>query len=102
MEDGDEDGDVKQFPNGDGDEDKYEKCKTRIRMEDKTRHFILGTPILTMAKAVIKFDKGTITLRSGKSKISFHRIPESLSVILDEMKLESSKEVSLDDSWMMI
>ncbi|GJU69699.1 hypothetical protein Tco_1255958 [Tanacetum coccineum] len=31
-----------------------------------------------MAKAVIKFDKGTITLRSGKSKISFHRIPESL------------------------
>ncbi|GJT04168.1 hypothetical protein Tco_0838630 [Tanacetum coccineum] len=31
-----------------------------------------------MAKAVIKFDKGTITLRSGKSKISFHRIHESL------------------------
>ncbi|GJY40734.1 hypothetical protein Tco_0428004 [Tanacetum coccineum] len=30
------------------------------------------------AKAVIKFDKGTITLRSGKSKISFHRIHESL------------------------
>ncbi|GKA01518.1 hypothetical protein Tco_0674183 [Tanacetum coccineum] len=28
--------------------------------------------------AVIKFDKGTITLRSGKSKISFNRIPESL------------------------
>ncbi|GJT97008.1 hypothetical protein Tco_1092526 [Tanacetum coccineum] len=26
--------------------------------------------------AVVKFDKGTITLRSGKSKISFHRIPE--------------------------
>ncbi|GJU89685.1 hypothetical protein Tco_1302108 [Tanacetum coccineum] len=34
-----------------------------------------------MAKAVIKFDKGTITLRSGKSKISFHRIPESLCKI---------------------
>ncbi|GKF25529.1 hypothetical protein Tco_0081423, partial [Tanacetum coccineum] len=31
-----------------------------------------------MAEVVIKFDKGTITLRSGKSKISFHRIPESL------------------------
>ncbi|GJZ52566.1 hypothetical protein Tco_0607081 [Tanacetum coccineum] len=29
------------------------------------------------AKATIKFDKGTITLRSGKSKISFHRIPDS-------------------------
>ncbi|GKF45181.1 MAK10-like protein, partial [Tanacetum coccineum] len=45
--------------------------------EDEKRPFILGTPFLKMAKAVIKFDKGTITLRSGKSKISFHRIPES-------------------------
>ncbi|GJZ73006.1 MAK10-like protein [Tanacetum coccineum] len=49
--------------------------------EDKKRPFILGTPFLTTAKAVIKFDKGTITLRSGKSKISFHRIPESLVTI---------------------
>ncbi|GJX18559.1 zinc finger, CCHC-type containing protein [Tanacetum coccineum] len=46
--------------------------------EDKKRPFILGTPFLTTAKAIIKFNKGTITLRSGKSKISFHRIPESL------------------------
>ncbi|GJZ68522.1 MAK10-like protein [Tanacetum coccineum] len=46
--------------------------------EDEKRPFILGTPFLTMAKAVIKFDKGTITLRSGKIKISFHKIPESL------------------------
>ncbi|GJR20346.1 putative reverse transcriptase domain-containing protein, partial [Tanacetum coccineum] len=46
--------------------------------DDEKRPFILGTPVLTMAKAVIKFDKGTITLRSGKSKISFHRILESL------------------------
>ncbi|GJX38820.1 zinc finger, CCHC-type containing protein [Tanacetum coccineum] len=38
--------------------------------EDEKRPFILGTPFLKMAKAVIKFDKGTITLRSGKSKIS--------------------------------
>ncbi|GJQ95602.1 hypothetical protein Tco_0006741 [Tanacetum coccineum] len=30
------------------------------------------------AKAVIKFDKGMISLKSRKSKISFHRIPESL------------------------
>nr|GFA16385.1 hypothetical protein [Tanacetum cinerariifolium] len=50
-------------------------------MEDKKRHLILGTPFLTTAKAVIKFNKGTITLRSGKSKISFHRIPESLCKI---------------------
>ncbi|GJW48599.1 zinc finger, CCHC-type containing protein [Tanacetum coccineum] len=42
--------------------------------ENKKRSFILGTPFLTMAKATIKFDKGTITLRSGKSKVSFHRI----------------------------
>ncbi|GJS92721.1 hypothetical protein Tco_0799689 [Tanacetum coccineum] len=46
--------------------------------ENKKRPFILGTLFLTMAKAVIKFDKGTITLRSGKNKISFNRIPESL------------------------
>nr|GEX73445.1 reverse transcriptase domain-containing protein [Tanacetum cinerariifolium] len=46
--------------------------------ENEKRPFILGIPFLTMTKAVIKFDKGTITLRSGKSKISFHRILESL------------------------
>ncbi|GKB14837.1 zinc finger, CCHC-type containing protein [Tanacetum coccineum] len=46
--------------------------------KDEKRLFILGTPFLTTAKAVIKFDKGTITLRSRKSKISFHRIPEFL------------------------
>ncbi|GJW48002.1 MAK10-like protein [Tanacetum coccineum] len=45
--------------------------------EDKKRPFILGTPFLITAKAVIKFDKGTITLRSRMSKISFHRISES-------------------------
>ncbi|GKF98408.1 hypothetical protein Tco_0297191, partial [Tanacetum coccineum] len=46
--------------------------------ENKKRTFILRTSFLITAKAVIKFDKGTITLRSGKSKISFHRVPESL------------------------
>ncbi|GJZ30736.1 MAK10-like protein [Tanacetum coccineum] len=49
--------------------------------EDEKRPFILGTPFLTTAKAVIKFDKGTITLRSGKNKISFHRMPERLGKI---------------------
>ncbi|GJW15600.1 reverse transcriptase domain-containing protein [Tanacetum coccineum] len=49
--------------------------------EDEKRPFILGTPFLTTAKAVIKFDNGTITLRSGKSKISFHRIHQSLCKI---------------------
>ncbi|GJZ87465.1 zinc finger, CCHC-type containing protein [Tanacetum coccineum] len=45
--------------------------------ENEKKPFILGTPFPTIPKAVIKFDKGTITLRSGKSKISFHRIPDS-------------------------
>ncbi|GJX24354.1 reverse transcriptase domain-containing protein [Tanacetum coccineum] len=49
--------------------------------EDEKRPFILGTPVLTTAKVVIKFDKGTITLRSGMSKISFHRILESLGKV---------------------
>ncbi|GJY56831.1 putative ribonuclease H-like domain-containing protein [Tanacetum coccineum] len=49
--------------------------------EDEKRPFILGTPFLTTAKTVIKFDKGTITLRSGKRKISFHRILESLGKV---------------------
>nr|GEW16238.1 hypothetical protein [Tanacetum cinerariifolium] len=56
--------------------------------KDKKRPFILGTPILTTAKAVIKFDKGTITLKSGKSKISFHRIPESLCKVEKGIKNE--------------
>ncbi|GKE70585.1 reverse transcriptase domain-containing protein [Tanacetum coccineum] len=45
--------------------------------ENEKRPFILGTPFLMTTKATIKFDKGTITLRSRKSKISFHRIPDS-------------------------
>ncbi|GKB91125.1 zinc finger, CCHC-type containing protein [Tanacetum coccineum] len=36
--------------------------------ENEKRPFILGTLFLTTAKALIKFDKDTITLRSGKSK----------------------------------
>ncbi|GJZ71241.1 hypothetical protein Tco_0635092 [Tanacetum coccineum] len=39
-------------------------------MENENRPFILGTPFLTTAKASIKFDTGTITLRSGKHKAS--------------------------------
>ncbi|GKC89868.1 MAK10-like protein [Tanacetum coccineum] len=76
--------------------------------EDEKRPFILRTPFLTTVKAVIKFDKGTITLRSGKSNTSFHRIPEApcriekgtknniepiastMTVIFDEKKLGSS------------
>nr|GEV67945.1 MAK10-like protein [Tanacetum cinerariifolium] len=45
-----------------------------------------GTPFLTTAKAMIKFDSGTITLRSVKSKISFHRIPEPNCKIKKDIK----------------
>ncbi|GJW01611.1 zinc finger, CCHC-type containing protein [Tanacetum coccineum] len=51
--------------------------------ENEKRPFILGTPFLTTAKATIKFDTGTITLRSGKSKVSFHKISDS-SCITDK------------------
>ncbi|GJV49257.1 MAK10-like protein [Tanacetum coccineum] len=49
--------------------------------DDERRSFILGTPFLTTAMTVIKFDKGTITLKYGKNKIRFHRIPEPHSMI---------------------
>ncbi|GKC02963.1 hypothetical protein Tco_0994573 [Tanacetum coccineum] len=42
----------------------------KLSLENERRPFILGTPFLTTAKASIKFDTGTITLRSGKSKAS--------------------------------
>ncbi|GKE87781.1 zinc finger, CCHC-type containing protein, partial [Tanacetum coccineum] len=54
--------------------------------EDERRLFILGTPFLTIAKAVIKFDKGTITLKSEKSKISFQRIPRPKDTIKKGVK----------------
>nr|GEY01562.1 RNA-directed DNA polymerase, eukaryota, reverse transcriptase zinc-binding domain protein [Tanacetum cinerariifolium] len=54
--------------------------------EFEKRPFILGTSFLTTAKAVIKFDKGTITSRSGKSNISFHRIPKSICKIKKGIK----------------
>ncbi|GKB78526.1 MAK10-like protein [Tanacetum coccineum] len=38
--------------------------------ENENRPSILGTPFLTTAKASIKFDTSTITLRSGKHKAS--------------------------------
>nr|GEU51279.1 hypothetical protein [Tanacetum cinerariifolium] len=54
--------------------------------EDEKRPFILGTPFLTTAKAVIKFNKGNVTLRFGKSNMSFHMIPESLCKIEKRIK----------------
>ncbi|GKE49535.1 retrovirus-related pol polyprotein from transposon TNT 1-94 [Tanacetum coccineum] len=88
--------------------------------EDKKKPFILGTPFLTTAKAEIRFDKGTITLKSGKNKINFFKIPESLcrveegtksdidlvatttTVRFDKEKPRSSYEFHVEDSWMTI
>ncbi|GJW15219.1 hypothetical protein Tco_0019352 [Tanacetum coccineum] len=58
-------------------------AKTNIRLSLASHSYIYPLDIaedvlVEVAEPVIKFDKGTITLRSGKSKISFHRIPESL------------------------
>nr|GEZ21147.1 hypothetical protein [Tanacetum cinerariifolium] len=59
--------------------------------EDKNKPFILGMPFLTTNMAKIKFDKGTVTLKSGKNK-----------VIFDEDKPGSSYNFRLDDSFMTI
>ncbi|GJT12873.1 zinc finger, CCHC-type containing protein [Tanacetum coccineum] len=54
--------------------------------EDKKRPFILRTPFLTTAKAEIRFGKDIITLKSGKNKLKFHKIPELLYNIEEETK----------------
>ncbi|GJV44084.1 MAK10-like protein [Tanacetum coccineum] len=41
--------------------------------ENEKRPFILGTPFLTTAKAIIRFDKGTITLSSKKASLGMGR-----------------------------
>ncbi|GJT53860.1 reverse transcriptase domain-containing protein [Tanacetum coccineum] len=88
--------------------------------EDENMHFILGTPFLTTAKAVIRFDKGIITLKSGNNKIYFIKIPEfpckiekrieedidpvtpTNTVTFDEEKRGSSLNFHVDDFWMTI
>ncbi|GJU99132.1 reverse transcriptase domain-containing protein [Tanacetum coccineum] len=44
--------------------------------EDVKKPLILGTPYLTTARAEIKFDIGTISLRSRKSTVQFHISPD--------------------------
>ncbi|GJV32688.1 MAK10-like protein [Tanacetum coccineum] len=58
--------------------------------EYKNKPFILGTPFLTTAKAVIRFEKGTITLKYGKCKIDFLKVPALPS------ELEKNAEDDLD------
>nr|GEU36458.1 hypothetical protein [Tanacetum cinerariifolium] len=60
--------------------------------EDMRKPFILGTPFLTTAKAKIRFDKGTITLKYGKSKANFDKIPELLCKFKEREKDEFDLE----------
>nr|GEU86619.1 hypothetical protein [Tanacetum cinerariifolium] len=50
--------------------------------ENEKRPFILGTPFLKTAKASIKFDKGTITLRSGKRREEDENFLEQIGGVL--------------------
>nr|GEX04691.1 hypothetical protein [Tanacetum cinerariifolium] len=62
--------------------------------ENKKTPFIYETPILTTAKAVIKFDKGTITLRFGKTPTMTIN-----SLVLEweeKIKLHQEKEMKFD------
>ncbi|GJV17943.1 reverse transcriptase domain-containing protein [Tanacetum coccineum] len=57
--------------------------------EDVNKPLILGTPFLTTARAEIKFDKGTISLRFGKSTVQFHISPNPFPTLeeRDENKI---------------
>ncbi|GJR87587.1 zinc finger, CCHC-type containing protein [Tanacetum coccineum] len=56
--------------------------------EDRNKPFTLETPFLTTTKAVIRFEKGTITLKSGKNKIGRY----GMSVPALHKKLRRIKE----------
>ncbi|GKE65937.1 hypothetical protein Tco_1520098, partial [Tanacetum coccineum] len=58
-------------------------AETDIRLSLASYSYIypLGIAEDILVEVATHFDKGTITLRSGTSKISFHRIPESLCKI---------------------
>nr|GEZ66673.1 hypothetical protein [Tanacetum cinerariifolium]GEZ66687.1 hypothetical protein [Tanacetum cinerariifolium] len=62
--------------------------ETDIRLSQASHSYIypLGIVEDVLVEAVIKIDKGTVTLRSGKSKTSFHRIPETRCKIKGEVK----------------
>ncbi|GKB81660.1 reverse transcriptase domain-containing protein [Tanacetum coccineum] len=63
--------------------------------EDVKKPLILGPPFLTMARAEIKFDKGTISLRSGKSTVQFYISPDpSASEERDENKVNTLSVVN--------
>nr|GEW90419.1 hypothetical protein [Tanacetum cinerariifolium] len=79
MGDGDEDGDVKQYPNEDGDGDEDGECKTRIRMSLRY-HNAVGSGVNAVADVMvpaieIERQRWTIhtTLGDGVARIKRHR-----------------------------
>ncbi|GJW08713.1 hypothetical protein Tco_1571136 [Tanacetum coccineum] len=62
-------------------DERLAEIDVRLSLPSHLYIYPLGITEDVLVEAVIKFDKGTITLRSGNSKISFHRIPESLGTI---------------------
>ncbi|GJX75776.1 phospholipase-like protein [Tanacetum coccineum] len=62
--------------------------------EDKKKPLILGTPFLTTAKAEIKFDKGTICLKYGKSTTQFHISPDPF-LMLEEREENKINTLSI-------
>ncbi|GKD37467.1 ribonuclease H-like domain-containing protein [Tanacetum coccineum] len=60
--------------------------------EDRRKPFILGTPFLTTAEVEIRFDKGTITSKSGKSKTNFGKVPKFLCKFKEREKDEFDPE----------
>ncbi|GKA52037.1 zinc finger, CCHC-type containing protein [Tanacetum coccineum] len=75
--------------------------------ENKNRPFILGTPFLPTAKASIKFDTGTITLRSGKHKDKHPTLIATKEGVEDEGEvmlylMRRSLEVLRKFHWMIL
>ncbi|GJR55481.1 hypothetical protein Tco_1406002 [Tanacetum coccineum] len=64
--------------------------------EDVKKPLILGTPFLTTARSEIKFDKGTISLRSRKSTVQFHISPDPFPTLeeRDENKINTLSVVN--------
>ncbi|GKA13385.1 reverse transcriptase domain-containing protein [Tanacetum coccineum] len=63
---------------------------------DVKKPLILRTPFLTTARAEIKLDKGTISLRSGKSTVQFNISPDPFPTLeeRDENKINTLSVVN--------
>ncbi|GKB64522.1 MAK10-like protein [Tanacetum coccineum] len=64
--------------------------------EDRKKPFNLGMPVPMTIRAKIKFDKGTIALKSSKSKVYFQKCPEFFCKFKERKKdkVDSSNIIS--------